>query len=246
MKFMLMTASAVAMIATSATVAAARDQILIVGSSTVFPYTQAVAEEFANQGGVSPVVESTGTGGGFQIFCAGVGADHPDITGASRAMKKSEYDLCAQNGVTDITEALIGYDGLALAISQANETDWDLSLEQIYLAFAAKVPVDGALVARLHALEVRSDLAVDVRHRLQNALAHPGVATVAKLDRLPLARGGTRRDRRGTTRTAREDHVDLDRGIAARVEDLPAVDRGDDAHRAPSRGGRASRAFAAR
>lgn len=146
MKFMLMTASAVAMIATSATVAAARDQILIVGSSTVFPYTQAVAEEFANQGGVSPVVESTGTGGGFQIFCAGVGADHPDITGASRAMKKSEYELCAQNGVTDITEALIGYDGLALAISQANETDWDLSLEQIYLAFAAKVPVDGALV----------------------------------------------------------------------------------------------------
>jgi phosphate transport system substrate-binding protein len=128
------------------TPAMARDQIRIVGSSTVFPYTQAVAEEFANQGGASPVVESTGTGGGFQIFCAGVGADHPDITGASRAIKKSEYDLCVTNGVTDITEALIGYDGLAIAISSANTTDWNLSLEQVYLALAAKVPVDGALV----------------------------------------------------------------------------------------------------
>ena len=128
------------------TPAVARDQIRIVGSSTVFPYTQAVAEEFANQGGASPVVESTGTGGGFQIFCAGVGADHPDITGASRAIKKSEFDLCAQNGVTDITEALIGYDGLAIAVSSANTTDWNLSLEQVYLALAAKVPVDGTLV----------------------------------------------------------------------------------------------------
>ena len=78
----------------------------------MFPYTQAVAEEFANQGGVAPIVESTWTGGGMQIFCGGVGADYPDITGASRAMKKSEYELCVQNGVTDITEALIGYDGL--------------------------------------------------------------------------------------------------------------------------------------
>ena len=146
MKLMLVTASAVAMIATSATVASARDQIRIVGSSTVFPYTQAVAEEFANQGGASPVVESTGTGGGFQVFCAGVGADHPDVTGASRAIKKSEFDLCAQNGVTDITEALIGYDGLAIAVSRANETDWNLTLEQVYRALAAKVPVDGQLV----------------------------------------------------------------------------------------------------
>jgi phosphate transport system substrate-binding protein len=134
-----LTASAIALIA-AATAATARDQIRIVGSSTVFPYTQAVAEEFANQGGAAPVVESTGTGGGFQIFCAGVGADHPDVTGASRAIKKSEFELCAQNGVTDITEALIGYDGLAIAVSRANETDWDLSLTQVYLALAAKVP----------------------------------------------------------------------------------------------------------
>src|SRR3546814_10246759 len=74
-------------------IAEARDQIRIVGSSTVFPYTQAVSEEFANKSSFSaPVVESTGTGGGMKIFCQGVGADHPDITGASRAMKQSEYE----------------------------------------------------------------------------------------------------------------------------------------------------------
>jgi phosphate transport system substrate-binding protein len=146
MKSFHVTASVLAFAAAAAAPAFARDQIRIVGSSTVFPYTQAVAEEFANQGGAAPVVESTGTGGGMQIFCGGVGADHPDITGASRAMKKSEYELCVQNGVTDITEALIGYDGLAIAVSRANETDWNLTLQQVYLGLAAKVPVDGALV----------------------------------------------------------------------------------------------------
>jgi phosphate transport system substrate-binding protein len=141
------TASVAAILALGATSAAARDQIRIVGSSTVFPYTQAVAEEFANQGGVSPVVESTGTGGGFQIFCGGVGVDHPDITGASRAMRKSEWDLCVQNGVTDVTEALIGYDGLSIAHSRANTVLSDLTLEQVYLALGAMVPVNGEWVA---------------------------------------------------------------------------------------------------
>ena len=106
-------AFAAACISVSAGSAVARDQIRIVGSSTVFPYTQAVAEQFANMTGApAPIVESTGTGGGMKIFCAGVGADHPDLTGASRAMKSSEYSLCAENGVNEITEALIGYDGL--------------------------------------------------------------------------------------------------------------------------------------
>jgi phosphate transport system substrate-binding protein len=140
-KILLLAASA----SLAAVAASARDQIRIVGSSTVFPYTQAVAEEFANQGGVAPVVESTGTGGGFQAFCGGVGEGHPDVTGASRAIKKSEFDLCAQNGVTDITEALIGYDGLSIAVSRANEADWNLTLTEVYLALAARVPVDGAL-----------------------------------------------------------------------------------------------------
>ncbi|MDP5306563.1 substrate-binding domain-containing protein [Paracoccus spongiarum] len=141
------TVSALAVIAASATAAAARDQIRIVGSSTVFPYTQAVAEEFANQTGApAPIVESTGTGGGMQIFCEGIGENTPDITGASRSMKKSEFDLCVQNGVTDISEALIGYDGLSLAVSRANELDWNLTLGQVFLALAAEVPQDGAMV----------------------------------------------------------------------------------------------------
>ena len=100
-------------------VAQSRDQIRIVGSSTVFPYTQAVAEQFAGMtGNPAPVVESTGTGGGMQIFCGGVGPDHPDITGASRAMKESEFELCAANGVDSVTEVLIGYDGLSIAHSR--------------------------------------------------------------------------------------------------------------------------------
>jgi phosphate transport system substrate-binding protein len=124
----------------------ARDQIKIVGSSTVFPYTQAVAEEFSKKGGKAPVVESTGTGGGFKIFCQGVGEDQADITGASRAMKKSEYEDCQKNGVKDVTEALIGYDGLSMAISTKGP-DFNLTKEQIFLALSKEVPVDGKLVA---------------------------------------------------------------------------------------------------
>ena len=125
----------------------ARDQIRIVGSSTVFPYTQAVAEEFSNLGYTAPIVESTGTGGGFKEFCKGIGQDTPDITGASRAIKSSETELCTQNGVTDISEALIGYDGLSISGSRANEFNWDLTLEEIYLALAAQVPVNGEWTA---------------------------------------------------------------------------------------------------
>ena len=126
--------------------ALARDQIKIVGSSTVFPYTQAVAEEFGKKtGGKAPVVESTGTGGGMKIFCQGVGEDNPDITGASRAMKKSEWELCTKNGVTDVTEVLIGYDGLSIAQSKKGKP-MDLSKEQIFLALASEIPDGDKLV----------------------------------------------------------------------------------------------------
>jgi phosphate transport system substrate-binding protein len=129
------------------TSADAREQIRIVGSSTVFPYTQAVAEQFAgNTGAPSPVVESTGTGGGMKLFCAGIGEAYPDITGASRAMKRSEWDLCRNNGVTDITEAMIGYDGLSIAISRDNAADWDLRLVDIYNALAAQTEIGGQWV----------------------------------------------------------------------------------------------------
>jgi phosphate transport system substrate-binding protein len=139
-----LSASVLAIAALSASAAAARDEVRIVGSSTVFPYAQAVSEQFANMTGApSPIIESTGTGGGMQIFCGGVGESFPDITNASRAMKKSEYDLCVKNGVTDISEALIGFDGLSIAVSRANTVDLDLTLEQVYLALGAQVPVDG-------------------------------------------------------------------------------------------------------
>ena len=127
--------------------ASARDQISIVGSSTVFPYTQAVAEQFSNlTGSPSPIVESTGTGGGMKLFCSGIGESYPDLTGASRAMKKSEYELCQENGVKDISEALIGFDGLSIAIARSNNFDWDLTLEEIFLALAAEIPQDGVMV----------------------------------------------------------------------------------------------------
>ncbi|MEQ9348946.1 MAG: substrate-binding domain-containing protein, partial [Alphaproteobacteria bacterium] len=130
--------------------ALARDQISIVGSSTVFPYTQAAAEEFANTTSFpAPVVESTGTGGGMKIFCAGIGEKHPDITGASRAMKSSEHELCLSNGVTDISEALIGFDGLSMAVSRSGQA-LDLSKAQLWLALAAEVPVNGEIVANPH------------------------------------------------------------------------------------------------
>ena len=135
MKLVMTTVAALVASVAIAGVAHARDQIKIVGSSTVFPYTQAVAEEYSKKSGkTAPVVESTGTGGGFKAFCAGVGEEFPDITGASRAIKDSEIELCKKNGVDNITEAMIGYDGLSIAISRKNEAEWDLSEEQIFKA----------------------------------------------------------------------------------------------------------------
>lgn len=135
-----------AMVTVVAGAAEARDTIRIVGSSTVFPYTQAVSEEYANKTGkAAPVVESTGTGGGMKIFCQGIGGDHPDITGASRAMKKSEWEDCVKNGVTDVSEALIGFDGLSFASSRKGP-DMNVTKAQLWQALAAKVEVDGKIV----------------------------------------------------------------------------------------------------
>lgn len=146
-----LTVSVLALAAASTASAQSRDQIRIIGSSTVFPYTQAVAGQFANvTGAPSPIVESTGTGGGMQIFCQGIGEQHPDLTGASRAMKASEFELCQENGVESITEAMIGYDGLSIAISRQNEAEWDLTLGEVYLALGARVPVEGEWVDNPH------------------------------------------------------------------------------------------------
>ena len=134
-------AAAVTLAATTlSTQAMARDTINIVGSSTVFPFSTAVAETFGRTGGFkTPKVESTGTGGGMKLFCGGVGVDHPDITNASRAMKASEFDACQEAGVKEITEVKIGFDGIAIAHAKSAEP-WDLSLKDIYLALAKDIP----------------------------------------------------------------------------------------------------------
>jgi phosphate transport system substrate-binding protein len=129
-------------------VAHARDQIRVVGSSTVYPFTTAVAEQFGKSaGGKTPVVESTGTGGGMKLFCAGVGVQHPDVTNASRRMKKSEFDDCQKNGVKDIVEIKVGFDGIVVANSK-KAGKLNLTKGQIFLALAKQVPgPDGKLVA---------------------------------------------------------------------------------------------------
>ncbi len=127
--------------------AEARDQIRVVGSSTVYPFTTVVAEQFGKTAKFkTPVIESTGTGGGFKLFCAGVGVEHPDVTNASRAIKKSELEDCKKNGVTDITEVKIGYDGIVVANSKA-APQVKLTREQLFLALAKNVVVDGKMVA---------------------------------------------------------------------------------------------------
>jgi len=116
-----------------------RDQIRMVGSSTVYPFSTAVAEQFhrKNPQFKAPIVESTGTGGGMKLFCAGVGAQHPDIENASRRIKKSEIEDCAKNGVKDIIEIQIGLDGIALAESKEGPA-MKLSPADIYKALAKK------------------------------------------------------------------------------------------------------------
>ncbi|MDX6750848.1 substrate-binding domain-containing protein [Geminicoccaceae bacterium 1502E] len=128
--------------------AAARDQIRIVGSSTVFPFTTAAAERFgATSGQKTPVVESTGTGGGFKLFCGGVGESHPDFTNASRAVKKSELESCAANGVDAVTEIRIGFDGIVVANAKEGAAI-DVTPKELWLALAKQVPgEDGKLVA---------------------------------------------------------------------------------------------------
>ena len=120
--------------------AAGRDTISVVGSSTVYPFATVVAEKFGKKTRYNtPKIESTGSGGGMKLFCNGIGLDTPDITNASRAMKKSEFDLCQQNGVSDITEVHIGFDGIAVANS-IEATQFKLSRKDLFLALAAKVP----------------------------------------------------------------------------------------------------------
>lgn len=120
----------------------ARDQIKVVGSSTVYPFATVVAERFGKTSGYkTPVIESTGSGGGLKLFCSGLGTQHPDITNASRRIKSKEVKRCKENGVEDITEIKVGYDGIAMANSKEGP-DFVLTLRDLYLALAKVVPAD--------------------------------------------------------------------------------------------------------
>ncbi len=122
------------------TSAVARDYISIVGSSTVYPFATVVAERFGKVTNFkTPKIESTGSGGGLKLFCSGIGVDTPDITNSSRRIKQSEFDMCQQNGVTDVVEVLIGFDGIAIANSIDAE-QFNMSTKDLFLALAAEVP----------------------------------------------------------------------------------------------------------
>jgi len=119
---------------------AQRDQISIVGSSTVYPFATVVAEQFGKTTQYpTPKIESTGSGGGLKLFCAGIGVQHPDITNASRAIKDTEVAMCAENGVSEPVEVMIGYDGIVLANSNQAAT-YELSRSDLFLALAKDVP----------------------------------------------------------------------------------------------------------
>lgn len=137
---------ALSLLLLSAEPALARDQIRVVGSSTVFPFSTSVAERFGKTTTFqTPVVESTGSGGGLKLFCSGVGEATPDIANSSRRIKLSEVTLCEGNGVAEIVEIMIGYDGIVLA-NKRGAPRYDLSTKQIFDALAREVPVAGKLV----------------------------------------------------------------------------------------------------
>ena len=118
----------------------ARDYVSIVGSSTVYPFATVVAEQFGKTSRFkTPTIESTGSGGGLKLFCAGIGVNHPDITNSSRRIKQSEVDRCEENGVDEIIEVKVGYDGIVLANSKANDV-MEVSRRDIFLALAREVP----------------------------------------------------------------------------------------------------------
>ncbi len=140
-KRILTVAGVAALVATSSAGAqTARDYIFIVGSSTVYPFATVVAENFGRSTSFkTPKIESTGSGGGLKLFCAGVGVQHPDVTNSSRRIKASEVKTCSDNGVTEVVEVKIGYDGIVLANAR-NADVFNLSRKDIFLALAKQVP----------------------------------------------------------------------------------------------------------
>ncbi len=140
MRNVVLTAALSAGIVGSVTAQSARDYISIVGSSTVYPFATVVVEQFGKTSSFkTPKVESTGSGGGLKMFCAGVGVETPDVTNSSRRIKASEFETCQKNGVKDVVEIKIGYDGIAIASSK-KAAPMDITLRDIFLALAKDVP----------------------------------------------------------------------------------------------------------
>jgi len=138
-QYKLAAVAAVAALTLTSTAVSARDNISIVGSSTVYPFATVVAEKFGKTTTFkTPTIESTGSGGGAKLFCSGNGTQHPDITNASRRMKKSELKKCAANG-TEVVEVLIGFDGIVVANSKAT-APMNLTRKDLFLALAKNVP----------------------------------------------------------------------------------------------------------
>ena len=139
-KPVVLAATLTALVAGTAGAQQGRDYISVVGSSTVYPFATVVAEQFGKTTKFkTPKIESTGSGGGLKLFCAGVGVQHPDITNASRRIKKSEFEQCQKNGVQDVVEVKVGYDGIAIANSKKAKA-MTLELKDIFLALAKEVP----------------------------------------------------------------------------------------------------------
>ena len=137
-----------AMASISATSSMARESIEVVGSSTVYPFSTVVAERYGRASGkLTPKIESTGSGGGMKLFCSGVGTNYPDITNSSRRMKSSEFKKCQTNGVREVIEVQVGYDGIVIANS-VESAPVELSRKDIFLALAAQVPgaAEGELI----------------------------------------------------------------------------------------------------
>ncbi|HST92604.1 MAG TPA: substrate-binding domain-containing protein, partial [Brevundimonas sp.] len=225
---LLAAASAVALLALGAcgdsggSSGGARAGIWAAGSSTVFPFATRVAENFQRTtNGAAPRVESLGTGGGIQAFCQGVGPTTPDIANASRPMKASEFELCRTNGVTDIVEIKIGFDGIVIATARTGAS-FDLRLQDLYLGLAKEVPgANGAFVANPAAMWNQVNPALPAQ-RIQvygppptsgtrDAFLELGMAPAAKL--VPALAAIEDEDRFETlAHTLREDNAWIDSG----------------------------------
>jgi len=190
MRFTPLIAGMIASLALS-TAAQARDQISIVGSSTVYPFATIVAEKFGQASGFkTPVIESTGTGGGMKLFCKGVGVEHPDVTNASRAMKSKEAKMCAAAGV-EFQEFIVGNDGIAFSNSLQGQA-FNISIAHIAAALAAELPYQGNNLENLSANSLNTWAEVDAYTAKRTGATPIGLPNIPVSVMVPPPTSGTR------------------------------------------------------